>query len=298
MNQLLFVGVDGGATKCVVRVEDVAGRLLGRETSGPANIRNSVTQTWQSIEVALTQILQSHAICLDNSSYQFHAGMGLSGCEKVEAYEAFLQHPHVFKTLIVTSDAKTACLGAHGGEDGAIIIAGTGVVGYQIENGKNSKVGGWGFPHDDAGGGAWLGMEAIRMTLSSLDGRLPESTLTKAIFQRFDNHLDRFVSFANQANSTNFAEFAPIVIQLCEQQVPEAIALMRRAAYEIDRVGDALQSAQQTSAPLPCAMLGGVSGFIQPYLGKALQSRLRPCLSTPDVGAMILLRDAFKDHHD
>jgi glucosamine kinase len=50
-----------------------------------------------------------------------------------------------------------------------LIAIGTGTVGYQIEGDKECKVGGWGFPHGDEGSGAWLGMEAVRMTLHWLD---------------------------------------------------------------------------------------------------------------------------------
>ena len=52
MKQHLFIGVDGGATKSIVRVEDETGRLLGKEIGGPANIRLSVDQSWQSIHSA------------------------------------------------------------------------------------------------------------------------------------------------------------------------------------------------------------------------------------------------------
>ncbi len=43
------------------------------------------------------------------------------------------------------TDAHAACIGAHNGADGAIIIIGTGVVGYQTQNGEGVQVGGWGF---------------------------------------------------------------------------------------------------------------------------------------------------------
>ena len=46
-----------------------------------------------------------------------------------------------------------------------------GTVAFQIEGDKEYKVGGWGFPHGDEGSGAWLGLEAVRLTLHWLDGR-------------------------------------------------------------------------------------------------------------------------------
>jgi len=193
-----FVGVDGGGTKCTVRVEDENGNLLGRETSGPANVRLSVEQAWRSIHAAFNHILLAHGINLTDKNNVFHAGMGLAGCEIATAYETFLKQSHPFTTLAVCSDAYTACLGAHGGKDGAIIIAGTGVVGFQLEAKQIAKVSGHGFPLDDEGGGAWMGLQAIRATLHWCDGRLVQSPLLVEIYARFDNQLSQIISWSQQ----------------------------------------------------------------------------------------------------
>lgn len=294
MTQTFFIGVDGGATKCIVRIEDEAGRLVGREISGPANIRLSVDQAWSSIHSAVKNILQPLGISLSEKQYRFHAGMGLAGYEIESAYQAFLKHSHSFDTLIVSSDAHVACLGAHDGHDGAIIIIGTGTVGFQIESEHITKVGGWGFPHDDEGGGAWLGLNAIQITLQWLDNRLPVSQLAKAVYAHFEEDQERIVVWANQANSTAFAELAPIVIKQCEAGDKTAIQLMQKAAAAIDVIGDALERSQLAEKhPLPCALIGGISPFIQSYLTAKLRERLFPCQSTPDAGAILLVRNAL-----
>ncbi len=264
--QSLYIGVDGGATKVIVRVEDEQGRLLGQETGGPANIRISVPQTWESINTTLDAVLQRLNISHDDPAYSLHAGMGLAGCELPSAYQAFLAGSHRFKSLVVTTDAHTACLGAHQGKDGAIIIIGTGVVGYQIKNGKITKVGGWGFPNDDTGGGAWLGLEAVKLTLQWLDGRDPRTELAAAVYEYFSEDLDHMVDWANQANSTAFARVAPIVIQLAKDGEPAARQLLKQAAKAIDKIGYALDSAIEIQElPLPCSLIGGVAPFLVPY---------------------------------
>jgi len=285
--QSLFIGVDGGATKCIVRIEDETGRMLGREMSGPANIRLSVTQAWQSINLALEKILVPLSITPGDPSYHWHAGMGLAGCEVTTAYESFLNQPHYFETLVISSDAHTACLGAHSGRDGAIIIIGTGVVGFQVESGQTTKVGGWGFPHDDEGGGAWLGLEAVKETLQVLDGRQPPANLANLVYAQFENNLDDFVTWANQANSTAFAELAPLVIQQCQLGDPIARNIMKNAASAINKVGSALDASQS----LPCSLIGGIAPFIESFLNENLRSRITPCERTPDAGAVLLVRD-------
>lgn len=283
-----FIGVDGGASKCIVHIQDAAGNSIGHAVSSPANIRLSVPDSWQAIYTAIQMILQPLAISLDNPNYIFHAGMGLAGCELPDAHQAFITQPHFFKTLKVVSDAHTACIGAHAGEDGAIIIAGTGVVGYQIQQTQITKVGGWGFPLDDAGSGAWLGLEAVRLTLQWLDGRASQSGLTQAIHQYFDACQDRLVTWANQANSTAFAALAPLVIQQAEQDDAAALNLLQRAAFEIDKVAEAMMAKQ--SSPLPFALIGGITPFLEPLLSEKLKSRLRPCVFPPEVGAILMIR--------
>lgn len=282
----LFIGVDGGATKTIVRVEDENGGLLGVEAGDSANIRLSVAQAWASIMAALNKTLMKQQI--DLAKVRMHAVMGLAGSEVREAYEAFLAVAHPFESLEVMSDAAIACVGAHQGKDGAIIIAGTGSIGFQIENGQTTRVGGWGFPHDDEGGGAWLGLCAVRLALQSLDGRLPASPLSDAVYQHFKCKQDEFVAWANAANSTGFAQIAPIVIAASQAGDVQAIQLLKFAAAALDSIAFALQKAQHHQAPLPCSLIGGLASFLAPYLNESLQTRLRAPTLSPDAGAALL----------
>lgn len=294
MKKSLWIGVDGGGTKCIVRVEDENGRLLGREMSGPANIRISPALAWQSINTALDKILLANHIERDDKNYDWLAGMGLAGCEVTQAYDEFLAHPHHFDELIVTSDAHTACLGAHLGRDGAIIIIGTGVVGFQIEQTKQTKVSGWGFPFDDQGSGAWLGLEAVKLTLQSVDERLPFSGLTRGVYAQFNNDVTRLLTWADKANSTAFAELAPMVIAQVVAGDTEALQLMQKAALAINRIGEVLMSSQlNQSERLPLALVGGLASHIEPYLSANLKNRVVPAKALPDEGAILLIKAAY-----
>lgn len=292
----ILIGVDGGATKTEVRIENSTGDVLGQTIGGPANIRLSVEASWHAVYAAITKILQPYGISFTDNQYRFHAGMGIAGCEITSAHHAFLQQTRVFfHTLIVTSDAHIACLGAHQGEDGAIIIAGTGVVGYQIHQGRITKVGGWGFPHDDEGGGAWLGLQAIKATLKWLDKRADSSPLAEAVFRRFNNDQTELVFWANQANSTRFAELAPLVIEWSKQGDEVAIEILKQASRMIDHIGYALEINQvDQQIVLPCALVGGVAPFLKPYLDYRLQKRLTACASSPMDGAMLLARKQLR----
>lgn len=287
----IFVGVDGGATKTVVRVEDAGGALLGEGRGGPANIRLSVEGSWRSLLDALAEALAPAGLSLADGRHRFCCGAGLAGTEVPSARERFLGAAHPFAELVLKSDVYTSCLGAHAGRDGAVIAVGTGTVAYQIEKGREWAVGGWGFPHGDEGGGAWLGLEAVRLTLQSLDGRAPPSPLLEDVRARFGGDLGRLVTWANQADSTRFAEMTPLVIEHAARGTPLALTLLERAAHEIDRIGAAL-AAKSADAALPCALLGGLAPFIAPRLGEALSARLVPCEADAVRGAVLMIRRA------
>lgn len=287
----IFIGVDGGGTKTKIIVEDEAGLLLGQARSGPANIRNSVEQAWSSIDAGVKEALTQANIDPNDGSYHLHIGLGLAGTEDPVASQIFLSRPNIYTTLVLDSDAYAACLGVHDCADGAIIIIGTGVVGYELYQSGRYVVGGWGFPQGDTGGGAWLGLEAVRLTFNNMDGRVEETPLLKAIFSYFDNNVGKIISWSTKARPVDFASLAPIVIEHIQLNDPHALALIERSAKEIDEIAAALEKRLPPDhTPLPCSLLGGVAPFVQPRVGEALKSRLVPRKHDATKGAIYMIR--------
>ncbi|MES2218035.1 MAG: BadF/BadG/BcrA/BcrD ATPase family protein [Pseudomonadota bacterium] len=296
MPENIYIGVDGGATKCKARIEDETGNLIGQAVGGLANIRLSVETSWRSIYESIETILIAQNISLHDKNYRFHLALGLAGCEVQQARHAFLAVPHPFASLYLTSDAHVACVGAHSGGDGAIIIVGTGVVGYQVHGAKTNSVGGWGFPHDDEGGGAWLGLEVTRLTFQWLDGRGIASPLLEEVFAYFKNDLNDFATWANTATSNEFARLAPLVINHSLQQDVMAHKLMRQAAQAVDSVAAALEKLHpENSQPLPCCLFGGIAPFIEPWLAPDLQTRLTPRQGDANSGAILMARELLTE---
>jgi len=293
-----FIGIDGGASKCRLRLEDEKGTVLGQAVSGPANIRLSVEQAWSSIHTALQEALNPLSLSLNSPSAAFHLCAGIAGCEVRDAYEAFIKFaPQELASLTVISDAQAACLGAHEGRDGAIVIIGTGVAGYQCEKGQITTAGGFGFPHDDTGGGAWLGLRAVHETCKAYDGRAQISGLAEAVKAHFQQDKDAFTAWANQADSTAFAVLAPLVVQQAEAGDDLALSLLKQAAVEIEEVLQALYRVQQQSDPLPCALTGGLARFLIPHFSEETLSRLVPAVLPPEAGAILLIRQRMGINH-
>jgi glucosamine kinase len=291
MKKDIFIGVDGGGTKTKVLIEDFGGNKIGEAVGGAANIRLSVKESWNSINNAIDKALKNTSITLDDKNYNFHIGLGLAGVSIIEAKKEFLRTPHKFSSIILESDAHIACLAAHDGKDGSIVSIGTGVIGYSISSGKTYRVGGWGFPHADTGGGAWLGMEAVRLTFSSVDGCIKPSILTDLVFSHFGNDLSKFVTWANSSNSTQFAKLAPFVIEAMRRNDQYAVDLLSKAAKEVDLLVKAL--VEKSASALSCYLLGGISPFLVPYIMSGNNIFLCEDSKSAAKGAIYLIRNYY-----
>lgn len=292
MSTDIFIGVDGGGSKSRAYIEDADRNPIGSAVGGPSNIRLSTDVAWNSIYNAIHEALAGTGINLEDTQYDFHVGLGLAGVEVPDDRERFLARSHPFKTILLESDAYAACLGAHNNNDGGIIIIGTGVNGYQVQNDKTVQVSGWGFPHDDIGGGAWLGLQAASLTLQWLDGRIKSSPMLETIHRHFNEDLIELVTYANAANSTRFAKLAPFVVQHIKAEDPYALKLIRTAASAIDNVSEAMKRrAIDKNVTLPISLFGGIAPFLRPWLSQNLQDRLIERTHDASVGAVFMIRN-------
>ncbi|MCK4608366.1 MAG: N-acetylglucosamine kinase [Gammaproteobacteria bacterium] len=290
MSKDIFIGVDGGGTKCKVRIEDEAGNLLAEAKGGPAQINLSAEKAWDSVLTTVNAALAKAQISLKDSRYRFYAGLGLAGTEVERAVKVFLSKPYPFTKVCLKSDGYAACLGAHNGQDGAVVIIGTGVIGWRVQDSDVVQVGGWGFPYSDEGGGAWFGLEAVRFAFQAHDGRVAFSPLLQAVLQKFD-HTAHCIDWASAADSTQFAELAPLVLEHVEAGDPWALKLVQQAGREMDKIYSALETkAANKDTKVPYCLFGGVAPFIEPWLSDHFRSNIIPRQNDATVGAIHMIK--------
>lgn len=295
MQEDIFIGVDGGGSKTRVVCQTLLGEEIGCAQAGPSNIRTDVDGAYQSVIDGINSALSGAGLAMGDDRYRYHIGLGLAGTEVSLCQDVFLAKLTQFESSVLASDAYVACLGAHAGKSGAVIIAGTGVVGYQIDRGVVSRVAGWGFPHADEGGGAWLGLEAIRATFQWIDGRRSVSPLFESVFEFFDNDAQAMSTWANQAKPKDFAELAPYVMLHLGKEEPFATQLIQQAAQYINAVGEALLGHQTSKKPLPLCLMGGVAPFLEPFLNEKLLKRIVKPKQSATQGAILMIRKYILD---
>jgi glucosamine kinase len=283
----LFVGVDGGGTGCRARIEDAKGNLLGSGIAGPAALRIGVDRALTEVEKACSAAAEDAGLKADVLS-SMHAAVGLAGVGRKGALEELLLRPHPFRSVIYAHDATIACIGAHGARDGGIVIIGTGSVGFAVVDGREARIGGYGFPISDEGSGADLGLHAIRMALRAYDERAVGTSLTRDVMLRFHNDPFEAVAWMDHANATDYATFAPLVMRHADSGDPVARGIIREAAEQIDEL---VRRLCEFGAPR-VALLGGLATSMQPWLAPDVQRRLVPVEGDAVDGALHLARRA------
>ena len=280
----LFLGVDGGGTRCRARLCNSAGHRLGEGESGPANVRFGVQGAFSSVLAATRQALEQARLTAQDLP-RITACLALAGATEPIDRDAAQTHPHVFHSAIITSDAHAACVGAHRGGDGAVVIVGTGSIGWAVLRGKQRRVGGWGFELSDEGSGAWIGRELLRRVLLAHDGRAAWTTLTRATFAQFAT-APAIVQFSARATSRDYAALAPAVVEQAARQDETAVAIMRLAAAHIDAI-----AARLLELDVPrLSLTGGLAPHMAAFLSTTNRARLVPPLGDALDGALMLAR--------
>jgi glucosamine kinase len=190
--------------------------------------------------------------------------------------------------VLYVNDATIACIGAHAGADGGIVIVGTGSIGFAVVGGREIRVGGYGFPISDEGSGADLGLHGIRLALRSHDGRGVETNFTREVMTRFSSDPFEAVAWMDRAHATDYATFAPLVVRHANDGDSVARAAIRDAAEKID---DLVRRLIERGAPR-VALLGGLATPMQPWLAPDVQRRLVPIQGDAVDGALYLARRA------
>jgi glucosamine kinase len=290
---LLILGVDGGGTQSRARLCAYSGRLLAEAVSGPANLRLGTEASFSSVLDAARQCLTDAGMAQQNLS-RIVACLALAGASEPGHLDAAKLHPHPFRAAIITTDAHAACLGAHDGKDGGVIIAGTGAVGWALMKGKAYRIGGWGLPISDEGSGAWIGSEALRRVLWAHDGRMAWTSLLRRLFADFSDDPHAIVGWTATASPREFGAFAPCVADYARNNDPVAVELMRTAAAHIDGL-----AARLIALDVPrLALVGGFAAALQPWLAPQTTSRLIAPAGDAVQGALTLARAAAQSLQD
>lgn len=164
--------------------------------------------------------------------------------------------------LIVISDAELAVEGAFNGDNGIVMIVGTGSIGLgKLGKDKLIRCGGWGIELDDEGSGAWIGREGLTAVVRAIDGRGNPTALTQVfcdMFPTVDIQQPRTIVKAYSDRSFEYHMLTPLVMKCAEENDKVCLEIINRAAYHLMEILETLHRQYKPKGAMPVALLGGI----------------------------------------
>lgn len=264
-----LLGIDGGGTHCRARLTDRRGKLLAEVTGGPANVWSDYVQAMDSVEKLIARVidvagLPEHAL----AKTALVAGLAGANVASVKAMLADW-HPGC-ASLRVLSDVEIACVGAHAGQAGSVLIVGTGSQGAAWDGECFTLLGGWGFALSDQGSGAELGRRARRLALLAHEDIIVKTDFTRALMADFQHSAETMLLWTRSAMPGDWASVVPSVFCAATAQDPHAVMLIQQTAADIAMIVRRLRALSSG----PIALMGGLASPVQRWLAEDIRAVL------------------------
>lgn len=234
----IYIGMDAGGTKTKVSLtrHDLAplqsfeGPGLNLNSLGEAGFADHLSALKSELKQTLIKLGLSASSILG-------IGLGIAGISNPltkELAEESLKE--LGCPISVMGDHEAALLGALGGEDGLLLISGTGSICLGRVNGRLYRAGGYGHLFDDLGSGYAIGRDILQGCVMGEDGR-SEKTLLWPMVQahlKIDS-LSELVQtvYHPDFGKKEMAALARLLPGACEKGDPTALSIARRASEDL-----------------------------------------------------------------
>lgn len=222
---MYILGLDCGGTASKALLATGDGHVLGYGDGGPANyvvngVDGVVRSALQAMQGCLTQVPLDLPALQDQGVY---LALGVSGAgrelEMNDVQQAF--QTVGFDQVVVSHDAAIALLGALGGADGVVVIAGTGSIAYGLEKEQSTRIGGWGYLLGDEGSAFWISLRALQQVMWGFDGRTRQDPILYGAVQEYFEVSDAAqlvpLLYQTPLNRGNIGGFSKEITRLAHQ---------------------------------------------------------------------------------
>jgi glucosamine kinase len=286
----LYLGVDGGGTNCRIRLADENLNTLADAAGGRSNLQiDNGNPAYRSITEGTREAFEKAGIDLAEAKNTY-ACFGMAGGRLPSARDAFAARDWPFAAVQVFDDIDIALAGAHGGEDGAVIIVGTGSAALAKIAGGRHQCGGWGFHIGDQMSGAILGRELVRRAVEARDGLVSGSPLTDAVVDRLGGSLDAVMDWSFQdRRPADYGALIPMLMEFYDKGDPVAQELIALQFSYIDNYVNWFKARGATRM----AAVGGFGTRLYPLMIERYGTFIVPPQHEPLHGAVILAKQIF-----
>jgi N-acetylglucosamine kinase-like BadF-type ATPase len=230
------MGIDAGGTSYDILSVNQDGKIILKvkagalhyNIAGPENFANHISQK-------ITKTLTNRKLLIKNCN---GICIGVAGArhkkERDELAKIICKNLNFRKISIVT-DTEIARYGAFEGEDGLILIGGTGSILYGKMENKSYRIGGWGKILGDEGSGYKIGLAVLKVLCAEFDSGINSSALAKEVKKRFGITKNNIIE---KIYRTNFKvqDLAELVIKLAEEKEKDSLFIIDEAVKDLQNL--------------------------------------------------------------
>jgi glucosamine kinase len=290
-SQFLALGGDLGGTSTRIVVVGPDGREHGRGITGGGNPTTDPAGAAAAFGDALRTALSDVDGTLVKASV-----VGVAGGSALRTPAVATHFDRVWTAAGLTCDPgyvpdlEVAFAGGTPASDGAVLVAGTGAAAGSLTDHRLTRTAdGHGWLLGDDGSGFWLGREAVRATLQTLDAGTPPGPLVEGVLRELDadgsdrdaQH-DRVIQVVNSRPGVQLSALAPLVTAAYRASDPQAQSIVERAAAALMAT---LALIRDPAESTPIVLAGSLAGDASP-----VGAELRTLLAARFAGAVLPAR--------
>jgi glucosamine kinase len=290
-SEILALGGDLGGTSTRIVVVGPDGREHGRGVTGGGN----PTTDPAGAAAAFGDALRA-ALCDVDGALVKASVVGVAGGSALRTPAVATHFDRVWTEAGLTCDPgyvpdlEVAFAGGTPAPDGAVLVAGTGAAAGSLTDHRLTRTAdGHGWLLGDDGSGFWLGREAVRATLQTLDAGAPPGPLVEGVLRELDAHgpgrdgqHDRVIQVVNSRPGVQLSALAPLVTAAYGAGDPQAHAIVERAAAALVAT---LALIRDPAESTPIVLAGSLAGDASP-----VGAELRSLLAARFAGAVLPAR--------
>ena len=187
-------------------------------------------------------------------------------------------------------DLEVAFAGGTPASDGAVLVAGTGAAAGSLTDHRLTRTAdGHGWLLGDDGSGFWLGREAVRATLRTLDAGGKPGALVDSVLRELDadrqataRRRERVIQAVNSRPGVLLSALAPLVTAAYRTGDPQAQSIVERAAAALLATLGLIRDPAEST---PIVLAGSLAGDASP-----VGAELRTLLAARFAGAVLPAR--------
>lgn len=294
-----FVGIDGGGTKTEFLCYDESNLRIGGAVFSTIHfMQTSEEEAICTLKNGMREVLPGNVQKGDVFICAGFGGYGKSP-EIRKRMEDICAQSFQGMHYCLRNDAEIAIHGAFDGEDGILLIAGTGSIGFAKRGNKVFRCGGWGYLLGDEGSAYWIGKKLLEKFCQQNDNREQKTELSAAVKRRLGlSEAYDLIPYINEHHDrASIAALAVIAYELAEKGDKTAIKLYEEAAAELAQLANSL--AEHFDSVCSISYAGSVwkAGQyilvpLKQYLDKRLE--LMAPKHAPVYGAYLIARETFQ----